>query len=79
MITLGRICRADVPTRVGVNRGGDRMFLGSVFLWFGIGMALGLVYAVIRYGVPILVMGVAVIFGIARDCSKAFAKGFWEG
>jgi|GEM_PF-5736882 hypothetical protein len=55
------------------------MFLGSVFLWFGIGMALGLVYAVIRYGVPILVMGVAVIFGIARDCSKAFAKGFWEG
>lgn len=69
----------DVPTRVGVDRGGDRMFLGSFFLWLGIGMVLGLVYAVIRYGVPVLVTGVAVIFGIARDCSKAFVKGLREG
>ncbi len=53
--------------------------LNGFFLCLGVGMALGLLYALIRYGIPVLAMGVTVILGIVRDCIGAFVKGFREG
>lgn len=56
--------------------GGDTMFLSGFFVWLGIGMSLGLLYALIKYGAPVFLMGIAVVLSIIFDCAKAFARGF---
>ena len=53
--------------------------LDGFFLWLGVGMILGLLYAVIRYGVPVIIVGICVIACIMRDCTGAFVEGFRRG
>lgn len=42
-------------------------------------MTLGLLYAVIRYGLPVLIAGICIVARIIRDCTGAFFEGFRQG
>jgi len=52
------------------------VLLDGFFLRLGVGMTPGLLYAVIRYGMPVLIAGICVIGRIRRDCTEAFVEGF---
>ena len=55
------------------------MLLDGFFLWLGVGMTPGLLYAVIRYGLPVLIAGICIVARIIRDCTGAFFEGFRQG
>ncbi|HAI87908.1 MAG TPA: hypothetical protein DCL63_13060 [Firmicutes bacterium] len=39
-------------------------------------MSLGLLYALIKYGAPVFLTGIAVVLSIIFDWAEAFARGF---
>ncbi len=51
------------------------MFLGTFFIFFGIGTLLGLAWVLVRYGLPLL----ALLFVTVVDVAGAWARAFKEG
>lgn len=51
------------------------MFLGSYFLFMGIGFALALVYVTIRWGIPLFIG----FLGLMIEAIRQIAVGFWLG
>lgn len=51
------------------------LFAGPFFLWLGVGMALGLLWVVIRFGPPLAIMTCQLIVEFFRQ----LFGGFWAG
>lgn len=50
-------------------------FLGWFWIFLGIGMLLGMLWVFIRYGIPLLFMGIRLFVELVRQV----VLGFWAG
>ena len=53
--------------------------MGSFFFWLGLGIAIGIAYAVIRYGIPLIIYIVLQTVRTFLMYFKAGLEGFRDG
>lgn len=51
------------------------LHLGAFWLFLGLGMILGLIWVVVRYGIPLVVMAMLLVIELLRQV----VWGFWSG
>ncbi|MEG0830888.1 MAG: hypothetical protein RSC56_03220 [Acidaminococcaceae bacterium] len=49
--------------------------MGVFFLFFGIGAVIGMLYAFIRYGIPLVALILVSIFDVLKVWKEAFTAG----